>query len=67
MIVGDLHFESIVAPPHETDPVLIVDADTVLSGSITLKSLQPVCLIGGRLGTEEPDSAQSRRLLLCES
>src|SRR5713101_2903666 len=47
MIVGDLHFESVAAPPHETDPVLIVDPNAVLPLPVAMQFLQPIS--GGNL------------------
>jgi hypothetical protein len=40
MVVHDLNFESVSVPPYETHAVLIVDADTVLSGAVPAKRLQ---------------------------
>lgn len=42
MVICDLHIEGITSLPHETDSPLLVDADTVLSGSISFQALQPV-------------------------
>ena len=42
MVIRDLHIEGITLLPHETDSPLVVDADTVLSGSIPFQTLQPV-------------------------
>jgi hypothetical protein len=39
MIVGDLHFESVAAPPNETDPVLIVDPNAVLPLPVAMQFL----------------------------
>ena len=42
MIVGDLNVKSMAALPSKTDPVLIVDADAVLSSPVTLQGFEPV-------------------------
>lgn len=47
MVVHDLDIVSVLSPPSETQPPLIVDADTVLSFSGSLERLEPV---GGRNG-----------------
>jgi len=43
MIVNDLNFEGVTRFPAETDTPLIVDTNTVLTGSITRKALKSVC------------------------
>jgi len=40
MIVNNLNFERITLSPNETNAILIVDADTVLSFPITLQSFE---------------------------
>jgi hypothetical protein len=42
VIIGDFDFVGIAILPPETDPVLVIDPDTVLSGSIRSQALQPV-------------------------
>jgi hypothetical protein len=42
MVVRDLHFVSPIGPPDKADTVLIVDADAVLTGAVSLQSLKPV-------------------------
>ncbi len=42
MIIGNLSLECMAALPAEANPVLAVDADTVLSGSISLQPLKAV-------------------------
>jgi hypothetical protein len=36
MIIGDFHFMRAILPPNETDSVLVVNADTMLSFAIAL-------------------------------
>ena len=36
VVVDDFYVKSISLPPHETDPELIVDSDTVLASPISL-------------------------------
>jgi hypothetical protein len=38
----DLHFVRIALAPDETDSILIVDSNSVLSSSILLQSLEPI-------------------------
>lgn len=42
MIVDDLDFVSIAAPPHETDAPALVDTNTVLTGPVPRQLLQSV-------------------------
>jgi len=42
VIINDLHVIRIAIPPLKTNPILIVDTDTVLSSSITSGRLQPI-------------------------
>jgi hypothetical protein len=42
MIINDLDFKGIASIPSETDAPLIVDVNTVLTGSITRESLKSV-------------------------
>jgi hypothetical protein len=42
VVVDDLDVVRVPRSPAETDPPLLVDADTVLAGSIALQLLQPV-------------------------
>lgn len=42
MIVRNLDFECIVTAPYKTDPVLVVDANTVLPLPITVKLFEVV-------------------------
>jgi hypothetical protein len=42
MVVGHFNVESIRAIPAKADPVLVVDANTVLSGAISLQLLQAI-------------------------
>ena len=41
-VIDNLHVGDAIALPSETDPPLIVDANAVKPGPITLKGLQPV-------------------------
>ena len=47
MVVRDFYFVSVVAFPHETNPVLIVNPNAVLPLPIPMQFLQPVS--GGNL------------------
>jgi hypothetical protein len=42
MVIGNLNIESMAAFPAEADPVLVVDADTVLACSISFQRLQSI-------------------------
>lgn len=42
MVVNDLDLERIAVLPAETNSPLIIDADAVLSGSITTELLEPI-------------------------
>jgi len=42
VIINNLHIECITIPPNETDAILIVDADTVLTLPIALQSLKVI-------------------------
>jgi hypothetical protein len=42
MIVGNLNFKSIAITPYETEAILIVDPNAVLSGTIPLQGFQMV-------------------------
>jgi hypothetical protein len=43
VVVGNLDIESVPFLPSKTDPVLIVDTNTILARSISLQRLQPIC------------------------
>jgi len=47
MIIGNLNFESIAITPYETDAVLVVDPNAVLSSAIPLQGLQ---MVAGKYG-----------------
>lgn len=42
MVVGYLHFVGSISLPDEADSVLVIDANAVLPGPISSKSLQPI-------------------------
>jgi len=42
MIVSDFYIEGVTAVPNKADPPLIVDPDTVLSGTLSFQFLKPV-------------------------
>ena len=42
MVIGDLHSVRMALAPNEANPELIVDADAVLSLSVSLQSFQPI-------------------------
>src|SRR5713101_1863421 len=42
MIVNDFDIVSVSVAPDETNPKLVIDADAMLPGSVTLQSLQAV-------------------------
>ncbi len=42
MVIGNLDVPCFPIPPDETDPPLIIDADTVLASSITPKRLKAI-------------------------
>src|SRR5436305_9572025 len=64
VVVGDFDFVCIVVLPAETNPVLIVDADAVLTGAISLQALQPVPGRHGELG-KLADPVDLRQLPPC--
>jgi hypothetical protein len=43
VVIGNLDIKSMSILPSETDPILVVDADAVLTRSITLRRLKPIC------------------------
>jgi hypothetical protein len=61
VIIGDFDFVGITILPPETDPVLLIDADAVLSGTISSQGLQPVSGWHGKLH-EVTDPVQLRQL-----
>jgi hypothetical protein len=42
MIVCDLHIGGVVIAPNKTDPVLIINPNTVLPSPVTAQFLEPV-------------------------
>jgi hypothetical protein len=42
VVVNDFNVTRIAVGPAETDPVLVIDPDAVLTESITLQHLQPI-------------------------
>jgi len=42
MVISNLDIEGIAVLPAETNPVLVIDSDAVLSGTISLQGLQTV-------------------------
>jgi len=43
MVVDDLDVKGVTAPPLETDPPLLVDADALLALAIAFQGLELVC------------------------
>jgi hypothetical protein len=43
VVISNLDIESVPFPPSKTDPILIVDADAILSGPISLQRLKSIC------------------------
>ncbi len=79
MVVRDLDVERVAVFPAKTHPVLIVDADAVLSQSISFQCLETVCWwrreiakFGGAVDLDQPpernafDALQSRHSVLPE-
>ena len=42
VIVGDFHLAGVLAIPPETYPILVIDADAVLSGPVAFERFEPV-------------------------
>ena len=61
MVVGDFDFVGIARLPAETDTILLIDADTVLSTARTDEALQPVPR-GDRELAEIADAVELRHL-----
>jgi hypothetical protein len=45
----DLHFVRIALAPDKTDSILIVDSNSVLSGSILLQGFEPIARNGAKI------------------
>jgi hypothetical protein len=42
VVIRDFYFVRPVRLPNETDPVLLIDSDAVLSGAVAVQGLKPV-------------------------
>ena len=56
--MDDLHIVGIAATPPETDAPLIIDPDTVLTGSVTFQRFQPIA----RRDTQKVEAGRSIHL-----